>query len=76
MKIHRAVSSWCYGKARGRYWLNSGFGDDTQLHNPRRVAVGLDQTRLSMLLAVLHRHRVWLWVALMFLSMLLAALKC
>ncbi|MAV76290.1 MAG: DNA repair protein RadA [Cellvibrionales bacterium] len=30
--------------------------DDTQLNNPRRVAVGLDQTRLSMLLAVLHRH--------------------
>jgi DNA repair protein RadA/Sms len=24
--------------------------------NPRRVAVGLDQNRLSMLLAVLHRH--------------------
>ena len=30
--------------------------DETQLNNPRRVAVGLDQTRLSMLLAVLHRH--------------------
>jgi len=30
--------------------------DDTQLTNPRRVAVGLDQNRLSMLLAVLHRH--------------------
>ena len=30
--------------------------DDTQLNNPRRVAVGLDQNRLSMLLAVLHRH--------------------
>jgi len=30
--------------------------DDSQLSNPRRVAVGLDQNRLSMLLAVLHRH--------------------
>jgi DNA repair protein RadA/Sms len=30
--------------------------DYTQLNNPRRVAVGLDQNRLSMLLAVLHRH--------------------
>ncbi len=30
--------------------------DATQLANPRRVAVGLDATRLNMLLAVLHRH--------------------
>jgi DNA repair protein RadA/Sms len=30
--------------------------DDSQLGNPRRVAVGLEQNRLSMLLAVLHRH--------------------
>jgi DNA repair protein RadA/Sms len=30
--------------------------DATQLANPRRVAVGLDLTRLNMLLAVLHRH--------------------
>ncbi len=30
--------------------------DASQLGNPRRVAVGLDQNRLSMLLAVLHRH--------------------
>lgn len=30
--------------------------DDTQLSNPRRVAVGLEQNRLAMLLAVLHRH--------------------
>jgi DNA repair protein RadA/Sms len=30
--------------------------DDSNLGNPRRVAVGLDQNRLSMLLAVLHRH--------------------
>ena len=30
--------------------------DATQLANPRRVAVGLDTTRLNMLLAVLHRH--------------------
>jgi DNA repair protein RadA/Sms len=30
--------------------------DDSQLGNPRRVAVGLDQNRLAMLLAVLHRH--------------------
>ncbi|MCC5856975.1 MAG: DNA repair protein RadA [Ectothiorhodospiraceae bacterium] len=29
---------------------------ETPLSNPRRVAVGLDQNRLSMLLAVLHRH--------------------
>lgn len=29
---------------------SSGFG------NPRRVAVGVDQNRLSMLLAILHRH--------------------
>lgn len=30
--------------------------DDSSLGNPRRVAVGLDQTRLAMLLAVLSRH--------------------
>ena len=30
--------------------------DDTQLNNPRRVAVGLEQNRLAMQLAVLHRH--------------------
>ncbi|MBK1641351.1 DNA repair protein RadA [Chromatium okenii] len=30
--------------------------DESPLANPRRVALGLDQTRLSMLLAVLHRH--------------------
>lgn len=30
--------------------------DSTPLANPRRVAVGLDATRLHMLLAVLHRH--------------------
>ncbi|MEW5249201.1 DNA repair protein RadA [Microbulbifer discodermiae] len=30
--------------------------DDSSLGNPRRVAVGLDQNRLNMLLAVLHRH--------------------
>ncbi|MFT4887091.1 MAG: DNA repair protein RadA/Sms [Pseudohongiellaceae bacterium] len=30
--------------------------DGSQLGNPRRVAVGLDQNRLAMLLAVLHRH--------------------
>ena len=30
--------------------------DTSQLGNPRRLAVGLDQNRLSMLLAVLHRH--------------------
>jgi len=30
--------------------------DSCQTHNPRRVAVGLDQNRLSMLLAVMHRH--------------------
>ncbi|MGH8279687.1 MAG: DNA repair protein RadA [Gammaproteobacteria bacterium] len=30
--------------------------DESHLANPRRVAVGLDVNRLSMLLAVLHRH--------------------
>lgn len=30
--------------------------DDTAMGNPRRVAVGLEQNRLAMLLAVLHRH--------------------
>jgi DNA repair protein RadA/Sms len=30
--------------------------DYTQLNNPRRIAVGLEQNRLAMLLAVLHRH--------------------
>ncbi len=29
---------------------------ETPLANPRRVAVGMDQNRLAMLLAVLHRH--------------------
>ena len=30
--------------------------DQSPLGNPRRVALGLEQNRLSMLLAVLHRH--------------------
>ncbi|MBB1075474.1 DNA repair protein RadA [Rhodoferax sp. 4810] len=30
--------------------------DESPLANPRRIAVGLDQNRLAMLLAVLHRH--------------------
>ena len=30
--------------------------DQSQFGNPRRVTLGLDQNRLSMLLAVLHRH--------------------
>jgi DNA repair protein RadA/Sms len=30
--------------------------DESHLANPRRVTVGLDHSRLSMLLAVLHRH--------------------
>lgn len=30
--------------------------DQSHMGNPRRVCVGLDQQRLSMLLAVLHRH--------------------
>lgn len=30
--------------------------DYSQLGNPRRVAVGLEQNRIAMLLAVLHRH--------------------
>ncbi len=30
--------------------------DQSYLANPRRVSVGLDQNRLGMLLAVLHRH--------------------
>ena len=30
--------------------------DETSLSNPRRLTVGLEQNRLAMLLAVLHRH--------------------
>jgi DNA repair protein RadA/Sms len=30
--------------------------DDSPLGNPRRLAVGLEQNRLAMLLAILHRH--------------------
>lgn len=30
--------------------------DYSQLSNPRRIAVGLEQNRLAMLLAVMHRH--------------------
>ena len=30
--------------------------DESHLANPRRVTLGMDQNRLSMLLAVLHRH--------------------
>lgn len=30
--------------------------DSTQSPNPRRLSVGLEQTRLAMLLAVMHRH--------------------
>ena len=30
--------------------------DESQMDYPRRVAIGLDQNRLAMLLAVLHRH--------------------
>ena len=30
--------------------------DDSHMSNPRRVAVGMDPNRLSMLLAVMHRH--------------------
>lgn len=30
--------------------------DDSSLGNPRRVSVGLEQNRLAMLLAILHRH--------------------
>jgi DNA repair protein RadA/Sms len=30
--------------------------DESYLNNPRRVIVGLEQNRLAMLLAVLHRH--------------------
>ena len=30
--------------------------DRSMLANPRRVAVGLEQNRLALLLAVLHRH--------------------
>lgn len=33
-----------------------GLVDMSSLGNPRRVAVGLEQNRLAMLLAVLHRH--------------------
>ncbi len=30
--------------------------DDTQTSNPKRLAVGVDNNRLNMLLAILHRH--------------------
>ena len=30
--------------------------DDSPMSNPRRVAVGLEQNRMAMLLAVMHRH--------------------
>ncbi|OJQ42008.1 hypothetical protein BK361_24155 [Escherichia coli] len=30
--------------------------DHSMMANPRRVAVGLEQNRLAILLAVLHRH--------------------
>ena len=30
--------------------------DHSQAHNPKRVAVGLEQNRMAMLLAILHRH--------------------
>ena len=30
--------------------------DESPLGNPRRVSVGLEQNRLAMLLAILHRH--------------------
>lgn len=30
--------------------------DESQLPSPRRVAVGMDNNRLAMLLAILHRH--------------------
>jgi len=30
--------------------------DESQMNYPKRVAIGLDQNRLAMLLAVLHRH--------------------
>jgi DNA repair protein RadA/Sms len=30
--------------------------DDSAMPSPRRLAVGLDQNRLAMLLAILHRH--------------------
>ena len=30
--------------------------DVSHLNNPRRVALGLEQNRLAMMLAVLHRH--------------------
>src|SRR5207342_2007997 len=32
--------------------------DQSPLANPRRVTIGLEQNRLAMLLAVLHRHNV------------------
>jgi len=33
-----------------------GLVDYSRLNNPRRVTVGMEQNRLSMLLAVMHRH--------------------
>ncbi len=39
-----------------RCWWRSGAGRSLNDVNPRRVAVGLEQNRLAILLAVLHRH--------------------
>ncbi|CAM3866689.1 DNA repair protein RadA [Rheinheimera salexigens] len=33
-----------------------GLVDQSPLNNPRRVTLGMDQNRISMLLAVMHRH--------------------
>ena len=42
-----------HAAAAGR---GAGAGRRVALSNPRRVAVGMEQNRLAMLLAVLHRH--------------------
>jgi len=51
-------SNVLYGWKETRPWLVEiqAFVDHSALENPRRVAVEADQNRLSMLLAILHRH--------------------
>ena len=52
-----APACWPRSKARGRCWSRSRrWSTPAHSPNPRRLSVGLEQNRLAMLLAVLHRH--------------------
>ncbi len=55
----RSLPAVQYGRL-GRYATvaggDSGAGRSLMMANPRRVAVGLEQTVWQLLLAVLHRH--------------------